>query len=68
MSKIIIEPPENRQTEVKEHMLTLITSNDTRLSEDIIAEFLASYMDLKVEYDKLKDCLTKYNKIRQINN
>ena len=64
MPKTISKPPEH----TSDDMLTLITSTDTNLSEDIVTEFLASYADLKVEYTKLKACLNNYNKLRQINN
>ena len=68
MPRTIIKPTEDSELEDKKEMLTLITSNNTRLSEDIITEFIASYTDLKIEYDKLKTCLNKYNKLKQINN
>jgi hypothetical protein len=68
MPKTIIKPSENLNTKNEEEMLTLITSSDTRLSEDIVTEFIASYTDLKTEYNKLKICLNKYNKLKQINN
>jgi hypothetical protein len=68
MPKTIIKPSENIPPEVKEDMIILIAPNNTRLSENIVTEFLASYTELKIEYDKLKSCLHKYNKLKQINN